>query len=77
MGMLLSDQNRGFAMPRWLKRLSDSGLLIWASLLATLIILVAILVIVFGMTSGVLIFAVVGAAVLGLIGLLLLRRLSR
>ena len=64
-------------MPRWLKRLSDSGLLIWASLLATLIILVAILVIIFGMTSGVLIFAVVGAAVLGLIGLFLLRKLSR
>ena len=64
-------------MPRWLKRLSDSGLLIWASLLATLIILVAILIIIFGMTSGVLIFAVVGAAVLGLIGLFLLRKLSR
>ena len=64
-------------MPHWLKRLSDSGLLIWASLLATLIILVAILVIIFGMTSGVLIFAVAGAAVLGLIGFFLLRKLSR
>ena len=64
-------------MPRWLKRLSDSGLLIWASLLATLIILVVILAFIFGMTSGVLIFAVVGAAVLGLIGLFLLRKLSR
>ena len=64
-------------MPRWLKRLSDSGLLIWASLLATLSILVAIRVIIFGMTSGVLIFAVAGAAVLGLIGLFLLRKLSR
>ena len=64
-------------MPRWLRRLSETGLLIWASLLATLIILVSILAIIFGMTSGVLIFAVVGAAILGLIGLFLLRRLRR
>ena len=64
-------------MPRWLRRLSETGLLLWASLLATLIILVAILAIIFGMTSGVLIFAVVGAAILGLIGLFLLRRLRR
>jgi len=64
-------------MPRWLKRLADSGLLIWASLFATLVILVAILVIIFGLTSGVLIFAVIGAAILGVIGLFLLRRLAR
>jgi len=64
-------------MPRWLKPLADSGLLIWASLFATLIILVAILAFIFGMTSGVLIFAVLGAAILGVIGLFLLRRLRR
>ena len=64
-------------MPRWLKRLADSGLLIWASLFATLVILVAILVVIFGLTSGVLIFAVIGAAILGVIGLFLLRRLAR
>ena len=77
MGVLLSDQNRRLAMPRWLKRLADTGLLIWASLFATLVILVAILVIIFGMTSGVMIFAVLGAAILGVSGLFLLRRLAR
>ena len=77
MGMLLSDHNRGFAMPRWLQRLADTGLLIWASLFATLVILVSILAMIFGMTSGVLIFAVIGAAILGVSGLFLLRRLRR
>jgi hypothetical protein len=54
----------------------SSGLAIWASLLATLVLVVIILAALFGMNSVVLIIAVVGAVIMGVSGLFLLRKLA-
>ena len=59
-----------------LQRAMSSGLAIWASLLATLVLVVIILAALFGMNSVVLIIAVVGAVIMGVSGLFLLRKLA-
>ena len=51
-----------------------SGAVVWACLLTLLVLVGAILSSTFGMSAGVLIFLVVCAALMGLSGLVLLRR---
>ena len=62
-------------MSLWIQRFVSSGVAIWLALLLILVFVVLILAAIVGMTTPVLIIAVVGAVVLGLAGLLLLRKL--
>ena len=62
-------------MTTWIQRALGSGLAIWASLFATLVLVAVILFAIFGPTSGILIFAIVGAVVMGVSGMLLLKRM--
>ena len=55
-------------------RAKRSGLPIWAALFATLIILVAILGFIMGMTTVVMGIAIVGAVIIGVSGLVVLRK---
>ena len=61
-------------MNSFMERANKSGLPIWAALFATLIILVAILGFIMGMTTVVLGIAVVGAVIIGIYGLVVLRK---
>jgi len=56
-------------------RAKSSGLPIWAALFASLIIVVAILGFIMGMTTVVLGIAIVGAVIVGVYGLVVLRKL--
>ena len=62
-------------MSLWIQRAVSSGVAVWLALLVILVFVVLILVAIMGMTTPVLIIAVVGAVVLGVAGLLLLRKL--
>ena len=62
-------------MTLWIQRAVSSGVAIWLALLLILVFVILILVAIMGMTTPILIIAVVGAVVLGLAGLLLLRKL--
>ena len=61
-------------MNSFMDRVKRSGLPIWAALFATLIILVAILGFIMGMTTVVLGIAIVGAVIIGVSGLVVLRK---
>ena len=61
-------------MNSFMDRSKRSGLPIWAALFATLIILVAILGFIMGMTTVVLGIAIVGAVIIGVSGLVVLRK---
>ena len=61
-------------MNSFMDRVKRSGLSIWAALFATLIILVAILGFIMGMTTVVLGIAIVGAVIIGVSGLVVLRK---
>ena len=61
-------------MNSFMDRAKRSGLPIWAALFATLIILVAILGFIMGMTTVVLGIAIVGAVIIGGSGLVVLRK---
>ena len=61
-------------MNSFTKKAQSSGLAIWAALFASPILLVAILGFILGMTTAVLGIAVVGAVILGISGLLVLRK---
>ena len=63
-------------MNSFMDRAKSSGLPIWAALFASLIIVVAILGFIMGMTAVVLGIAIVGAVVIGVYGLVVLRKLS-
>ncbi len=62
-------------MTLWLERAVSSGVAVWLALLVILVFVVLILVAIVGMNTPVLIIAVVGALVLGVAGLFLLRKL--
>ena len=62
-------------MSLWIQRAVSSGVAVWLALLLILVFVVLILVAIIGMTTGVLIIAVVGAVLLGAAGLFLLRKL--
>ena len=62
-------------MNSFIDRAKSSGLPIWAALLASLIIVVAILGFIMGMTTVVLGIAIVGAVIIGVYGLVVLRKL--
>ena len=62
-------------MTLWIQRAVSSGVAVWLALLVILVFAVLILVAIMGMNTTVLIIAVVGAVVLGVAGLLLLRKL--
>lgn len=61
-------------MNSFMQRANSSGLWIWAALFASLVILVSILGFLMGMTTTVLGIAVVGAVIIGLFGLVVLRK---
>ncbi len=65
---------KGDVMNSFMDRAKRSGLPIWAALFATLIILVAILGFIMGMTTVVLGIAIVGAVIIGVSGLVVLRK---
>ena len=58
-----------------MRKALHSGLAVWAALFATLLLVVVILSFVQGMTPVVLTIAIVGAVILGISGLFVLRRL--
>ena len=62
-------------MTALMRKALESGLAVWAALLATLILIVVILALIGGMTTVVLTIAIVGAVILGISGLFVLRRL--
>jgi len=62
-------------MNAFMDRAKSSGLPIWAALFASLIIVVAILGFIMGMTTVVLGIAIVGAVIVGVYGLVVLRKL--
>ena len=62
-------------MSLWIQRAVSSGVAVWLALLRILVFVVLILVAIMGMTTPVLIIAVVGAVLLGVTGLFLLRKL--
>ena len=62
-------------MSLWIERDISSGVAVWLALLVILVFVVLILVAIMGMTTPVLIIAVVGAVLMGLSGLFLLRKL--
>ncbi len=62
-------------MNAFMDRAKSSGLPIWAALFASLIIVVAILGFIMGMTTVVLGIAIVGAVIIGVYGLVVLRKL--
>ena len=62
-------------MTLWIQRAVSSGVAVWRALLVILVCVVLILVAIMGMNTPVLIIAVVGALVLGVAGLFLLRKL--
>ncbi len=62
-------------MSLWIQRAVSSGVAVWLALLVILVFVVLILVAIMGMNTTVLIIAVVGAVLLGLAGLFLLRKL--
>lgn len=61
-------------MNSFMDRANKSGLPIWAALFATLIILVAILGFIMGKSPVVLGIAIVGAVIIGLYGLVVLKK---
>ena len=56
------------------ERAKSSGLFIWCALFASLVLLVVILAFILGMTTTVLVIAVVGAVIIGVSGLVVLRK---
>ena len=62
-------------MSLWIQRAVSSGVAVWLALLLILVFVVLILAAIMGMTTPVLIIAVVGALLLGVTGLFLLRKL--
>ena len=58
-----------------IERAKSSGLFIWCALFASLVLLVVILAFILGMTTTVLVIAVVGAVIIGVSGLVVLRKL--
>ena len=62
-------------MSLWMQRAVSSGVAVWLALLLILVFVVLILAAIMGMTTPVLIIAVVGAVLLGVTGLFLLRKL--
>jgi len=62
-------------MTLWLQRAVSSGVAVWLALLVILVFVVLILIAIMGMNTGILILAVVGAVVMGMAGLFLLRKL--
>ena len=62
-------------MSLWIQRAVSSGVAVWLALLLILVFVVLILVAIMGMTTPVLIISVVGALLLGVTGLFLLRKL--
>ncbi len=63
-------------MSLWIQRAVSSGVAVWLALLVILVFVVLILVAIMGMNTAVLVIAVVGAVLLGVTGLFLLRKLS-
>ena len=63
-------------MSLWIQRAVSSGVAVWLALLVILVFVVLILVAIMGMNTPVLVIAVVGAVLLGVAGLFLLRKLS-
>ena len=61
-------------MTLWLQRAVSSGVAVWLALLAILVFVVLILVAIMGMNTEILILLAVGAVLLGLAGLFVLRR---
>ena len=66
---------KGDAMNSFMERAKNSGLHVWAALFASLIVLVAILAFILGMTIVVLGIAIIGAVIIGVFGLMVLRKL--
>ena len=66
---------KGGAMNAFMDRAKSSGLPIWAALFASLVIVVAILGFIMGMTTVVLGIAIVGAVIVGGYGLVVLLKL--
>ena len=62
-------------MTLWVQRAVSSGVAVWLALLVILVFVVLILTAIMGMNTGILILAVVGAVVMGMAGLFLLRKL--
>jgi hypothetical protein len=61
-------------MNSFMDRAKSSGLPIWAAMFASLILVVAILGFIMGLTTVVLGIAVVGAVIIGVYGLMVLRK---
>jgi|AP95_1055475.scaffolds.fasta_scaffold01790_3 hypothetical protein len=61
-------------MNSFMGRAKSSGLPIWAAMFASLILVVAILGFIMGLTTVVLGIAVVGAVIIGVYGLMVLRK---
>ena len=64
-------------MTPWIERAKSSGLPIWLALFTTLILITLILVAFLDMSTGLLIFIVVGAVVIGVGGIFVLLKLLR
>ena len=64
-------------MSPWIERAKSSGLPIWLALFATLILITLILAAILGMGTGLVIFIVVGAVVIGVSGIFVLLKLLR